>query len=227
MCRGMNEASMVAEQIASRFNPTYTLLINEIPNVQKPTSVPLQLLDLSIESQEYDELSTDIITVNAGLMLKGNFYTPIETLAKVKNVNMYMNLWHTSIKNEYSRAKLYRYDVVDNILQPTPEELNLISEDGEFGVIIPVITDIISDDSVTVNEEITLQCVVKDDDNKTNDLANEISYIWDVQGNAEIIGTGRIVNLKGLSTEVVEVRCIVTDYHSNTSNMFIKQITVI
>jgi hypothetical protein len=222
MCRGMNEASMIIEEIAARFNPNYTLLINEIPNQVKPTSVPLQILDISIEASDYDELSTDIITVNVGMNLKGNFYRPISNMEKIKNVDMYMNFWYQSTANDYNRAKLYKYDVTEGVLQPKPEEFSLVNTEGEFGKIPPVIVDIECNDG-TVDEEIPIVCKWIDNDNKYD----ELSFIWNVSGNAEIIGTGDKVVLIGRSTETVEIRCAILDIHNNTSNIFIKQVTIV
>jgi len=222
MCRGMNEASMVIEQITSRFNPTYTVLINEISGVDVPTSVPIMLLDVGIEGQEYDELSNDIITVSIGLMLKGNFYAPIENMEKIKHVDMFLNMWHHDIKNEYNRAKLYKYDVIDSVLQPTPEEHVLVRDDGEFTHVDPVIIDIIAEDG-EVNEEIPVKCEVTDYDNKMP----ELEFIWSSTGNTRIEGTGYKVTLTGQDTEIVEIKCIVVDVHGNRSNMFIKTISII
>lgn len=222
MCRGMNEASMLVEQITSRFNPNYTLLINEIPNQVTPTSVPLQLLDISIEGQEYDELSTDIIEVNVGMNLKGNFYSPIDQMEKIKNVDMYLNMWHHSTANDYNRAKLFKYDVTDSVLQPKPKEYDLVTEDGEFGQILPSITNIMVEDG-SIDEEIPVICEWVDNDNKYD----ELSFVWDVSGNAEIIGVGDKVILIGRSTEIVELKCVILDIHNNSSNMFIKQVTIV
>jgi hypothetical protein len=222
LCRGMNEASMLAEQIAARFNPTYTLLVNEIPNQVTPTSVVLQLLDIGIEGREYDELSTDIIEVNVGFMLKGNFYTPIEEMAKIKNVDMYMNFWYHSTANDYNRAKLFKYDVTDSVLQPEPNEFDLISTDGKYGVIPPSIVNIECADG-SIGEEIPAVCKWVDNDNKYE----ELSFVWSVTGNAEIQGSGDKVILIGRSTEIVELKCMILDIHNNSSNMFIKQVTIV
>lgn len=222
MCRGMNEASSVAEQIASRFNPTYTLLINEIPNQKTPTSVPLMLLDIGITTQEYEEISTNIVTLSVGFMLKGNFYSPIMTTGKIKNVDMFINLWHTSSKNEYNRAKLYEYDVEDNIVQPDFDEYTLTVE-GEFGKIAPEITDLKCPPSGNVNSPIKVECLYHDYDNKLE----ELNFTWSCTGSTEIIGEGRIIELLGRATEIVELRCIILDPHGNTSNMFMKQITIL
>jgi hypothetical protein len=222
LCRGMNEASMLIEQITSRFNPTYTLLINEIPNQVTPTSVVLQLLDVGITGRDYDELSTDIIEVNVGLMLKGNFYSPIEEMEKIKNVDMYMNFWYHSTANDYNRAKLYKYDITNSVLQPEPTEFNLISVDGEYGVIPPSIVDIECADG-SIDEELPVVCKWVDNDNKYE----ELSFVWSVTGNAEIQGSGENVTLIGRSTEVVELKCMILDIHNNSSNMFIKQVTIV
>jgi len=222
MCRGMNEASMIIEQITSRFNPTYTLLINEIPNQVTPTSVPLQLLDVGIEGLEYEELSANVIQVAVGFMLKGNFYSPIEEMAKIKNVDMYMNFWHHSTANDYNRAKLYEYDVTNTILQPDPKEFDLVTVDGEFGQIPPQITDIECADG-SVDEEIQAVCKFIDHDNKYD----ELQFIWSVTGNAEIVGNGDEVIVIGHSTETLELKCMILDVHNNNSNMFIKQVTIV
>jgi len=223
MCRGMNEASAVMEQIAVRFNPTYTVRINEIPNQIEPTSVPIQLLDLSLEPVEYDELSTNIVTVNVGMMLKGNFYTPVQELAKIHNVQMYLNMWHHSDKNEYNRAKLYEFDVEDNIMQPDPETFDLVDTEGQFGNVIPVISDIECEDTVVTDEELVMKCISTDKDNKLD----ELDFVWTVSGSAMIIDQRlEYATLLGTSTEIVEVQCAVIDVHNNTSNIFTKQITI-
>ena len=222
MCRGMNEASSIIEQITTRFNPTYTVLINEIPNQVKPTSVPIQLLDIGVETQEYDELSQDIVTVAVGLMLKGNFYSPILQIDKIKNVNMFLNLWHTSIKNEYNRAKLYDYDVNDSILDPNPTTYDLVDTEGQFGNIVPEITAIVSDDTVAIGSTISLKAVFNDYDNKID----ELTFNWNVDGNTTLTSDKENAELIGTSVEVVTVQCMIIDVHSNTSNLFTKTISI-
>ncbi len=221
MCRGMNEASMVIEQIASRFNPTYTLLINEIPNQVTPTSIPLQLLDIGVESLNYDELSTNIIHVSVGFMLKGNFYSPIEELEKIKNVEMYINFWHHSITNEYNRAKLFEYDVTDSILQP-PKDIDFVTNDGEFISITPQIVDIICPNGC-VDEELQVVCKFID----KNNMYDKLQFIWSTTGNAKINGSGDKVILIGSSTETIDLKCLIIDLHNNNSNMFIKQVIIV
>ena len=222
MCRGMNEASMIIEQVASRFNPNYTILINEIPNQVTPTSVPLQILDIGIETTDYDALSSDIITVNIGFNLKGNFYQPIDKMEKIKNVSMYMNFWYHSVANDYNRAKLYKYDVTDDILQPKPKEFNLVDDAGEFVTKAPVVVDIECKGG-SVNEKIPAICKWVDNDSKYS----ELSFIWNVSGNAKVIGSGSEIQLIGKNTETVELRCAILDIYNNSSNVFIKKVTIV
>jgi len=240
MCRGMNEASNIIEQIASKFNPTYTLLINEIPNQITPTSCPIQLIELTMEDTEYEELSTNIVIVTASFILKGNFYEPVREMKKIKHYKMFLNMWHHSIENEMNRAKLYDFDVIDSIPEDIGEDYDLTDIEGQFGNIQPVITDIITSDpldedvpmtdTIQVNEELGLICELHDYDNKWS----ELFYTWDVNGsaiiydnpNSEITDGSRKI-LKGNATETIEVKCIVQDVHGNSSNMFIKQITVV
>lgn len=234
MCRGMNEASNVVEQIASKFNPNYTILINEIPNQITPTSVPIQLVEISMEDQEYEEISTNIVTVNVSMVLKGNFYMPVRDMKKVKHFKMYMNLWYNDIENEMNRAELFDFDVNDGIVEDIPDQEELII-DGEFGKISPVIDDIITTvdsnltDSVSVGTEMNVTCVVHDFDNKYD----ELTYIWDVSGSGTItqddseISDGSRQILIGSASEIVELKCIVQDVHGNSSNLFIKQITIV
>jgi len=222
MCRGMNEASSIVEQVASRFNPTYTLLINEIPNQIKPTSVPIQLIEISMEADPFDEMSSNIVVVSISLLLKGNFYQPLEVQEKIKHIDMYLNMWYNSVKNDYNRAKKFEYDV-DNNLAVLTKEIQLSTDEGEFGKIPPVILDLQCNDSVEVGKTLNITCLWKDDDNKLD----ELDFSWSVNGNATLSSNKDKATLVGNSTETIEIFCIITDVNNNTSNLFNKKITVI
>ena len=221
MCRGMNEASSLVEQIASRFNPNYTILINEIPNQQVPTSVPIQLVEVNLEGDVFEEMSANIVLVTASFVLKGNFYQPLEIQKQIKYVDMYMDMWYSTIQNDYNRAKKFGYDVIEN-RTVLDDEISLF-EDGRFANIPPVILDIIGGDSIEVGKTLDLVCQWRDDDNKKE----ELTFTWYVNGNATITSNTDTAKLVGNSTEIVEVFCIITDVHNNTSNLFTKQVTVL
>ena len=220
MCRGMNEASSIIEQIAARFNPNYTLQINEIPNQKVPTSIPVQLLDIGFENEMYEEISANFVTINIGLMLKGNFYSPVDKMEKIHNVQMFLNLWNASIKNEYNRAKLFDFEIIDNELQP-PNEYSLM-EDGVHSV-IPVIKSIESADSIDAGKPLNLKCLFSDYDNKIN----ELTFLWTSTGSTTVTNTLENAVLIGRSTEIINVSCMITDVHGNTSNLISKQITIL
>lgn len=222
MCRGMNEASMIVEQIASRFNPNYTVLINEIPNQAKPTSVPVQLLEISIEPEEYEEMSTNICIVRASFYIKGNFYQPVEIKEKIKHFDIFLNMWHHSVENDYNRAKKYEFDVEDGI-PSLSDTIDLVDSEGQFGKIEPKILDIIGPDSISTDTEVEFVCQWNDADNKVT----ELYFDWGIHGTATLDEFDDKVKVIATSQEIIELSCIITDVHNNTSNLFTKQITVV
>lgn len=222
MCRGMNEASMIVEQIASRFNPNYTLLINEIPNQAKPTSVPVQLLEIGIEPEEYEEMSTNICIVSASFYIKGNFYQPVEIKEKIKHFDIFLNMWYHSVENDYNRAKKYEFDVEDGI-PSLSSTIDLVDSEGQFGNIEPQILDIIGPDTISTDTEVEFVCQWNDADNKVE----ELYFDWGIHGTATLDEVDDKVKVIATSQEIIELSCIITDVHNNTSNLFTKQITVV
>lgn len=91
LCRGMNEACQIIEEIVPKFNPNVALDIFDSANQDEPTRVPLQLLDTSIETEEYTELSMNIVTLNFGLRLNGYLYQPIKDYARIKELKYKLN----------------------------------------------------------------------------------------------------------------------------------------
>lgn len=87
-CRGMNEAAMIIEQIAPMFNPTVEIDIWDALNLDVPTRIPVRLLDISLEPSPYDELSSNIITLECGISLMGNLYQPIKSYGRIKEFEM-------------------------------------------------------------------------------------------------------------------------------------------
>ena len=108
-CRGMNEATQIIEQVAPMFNPTINIDIWDAQNLSEPTRVPVILADIGIEGEEYDELSSNFITITFSLILTGNLYQPIKSLARINEFNIYMN----NIKNdtEATKDEMLSFDV--------------------------------------------------------------------------------------------------------------------
>jgi hypothetical protein len=109
MCRGMNEATQLVEQMGPKFNPTVNLDIWDAENLNEPTRVPLRLMDISIESDDYDELSTNLVSVIFSLSLTGNLYPPVKGMPRVKEFQMYLN----QIENEEdaTRKEMMEWDI--------------------------------------------------------------------------------------------------------------------
>jgi hypothetical protein len=119
-CRGMNEASQIIEQIAPKFNPIVNIDIWDATNLDEPTRVPVRLLDISIESEDYDELSSNIITVVMGINLVGNLYPPIKSIPRIKEYEIYLNELKT--KDTAIRLEMMSWDVdADGRPIPPPE----------------------------------------------------------------------------------------------------------
>lgn len=139
MCRGMNECSMIIEQVCYRFNPTYSLLISEVPNQCTPTIVPVVLNDVSFDVESYEETSQNIITITFTFTLKGNFYFPISQSHRIKRVDLFLNYWKWGIENEFNRVKKYEFDVQDGVLTD-PRSFDLL-ENGIHSI-VPKLTEL-------------------------------------------------------------------------------------
>lgn len=107
-CRGMNEASMVIEQVCSYFNPTYCMRIQEIdlPDFGN-TSIILELNNTSVEQQSVEEeLSTNIVTITFDLTLRGNLYPAIKEQETIKLVQIFLS---TPVNGKPTREYSYSY----------------------------------------------------------------------------------------------------------------------
>lgn len=71
--RGMNDAMMLVEQVASFFNPFYTFKMVE---EQQESSIRLQLDSVTFEPPEIDQFSNNEVMVEFGFILYGNMYKP-------------------------------------------------------------------------------------------------------------------------------------------------------
>lgn len=71
--RGMNDAMMLVEQVASFFNPFYTFKMVE---EQQESSIRLQLDSVTFEPPELDQFSNNEVMIEFGFTLYGNMYKP-------------------------------------------------------------------------------------------------------------------------------------------------------
>lgn len=101
--RGMNEACQIIEQVCAHFNPSYNLKIKEVPFQNDFTSVKLDLTNTTIEQQDIDDYSTNIVTITFDLTLNGNLYPAIKDSEIIKLVQIFLS-------NDNGRASAIQTD---------------------------------------------------------------------------------------------------------------------
>ena len=207
VCRGMNEACMVIEQIAPKFNPTVNIDIWDASNLDEPTRIPVKLLDIGIESDEYEELSSNLVTVNVGLSLMGNLYPTIKETQKIKEFKMYMN---ESNGGFFKHSAILGWDVADGVL--SNETLTEVMDTADYP---PVIIDVVTTDVVAIGT-IDLSVIYEDADNKLS----ELTFDWTVVlGNATIAGNLDRAQLTINGAGTIEIQVTITDYHGNYATL--------
>lgn len=222
---GMNEASMIGEQIAARFNPFYNLKINEIPLQQEPSTINVLLDGIAFETQEYDEFSSNIVTITCDLTLKGNIYPPITNQAMIKKIEIFNSLW---VEDEYSRIS--RIDA-ERQLDNTFKSTNYVSFLPNIARQSPEIYAIAGPVDVKAGEYIDLVADFNDPDN----LPGELIFIWNIislDGTLiSDIGTlsysKEFCRFSSITPSNLKIQLIITDIHGNSSLPFYKNITVL
>lgn len=107
--RNMREASIIAEQILSYFNPSYTIRMFELEFQKEPTSIQLDLTGTSFDIEEYSEYSQNIVSVTFNLLLKGNIYPPLKETALVNKVKIGLGSNNKNIKS-FDSFETYDYN---------------------------------------------------------------------------------------------------------------------
>lgn len=203
MCRGMNEAAMIIEQIAPKFNPTINVDVWDAENLDEPTRVPVKLLDIGIENNEYDELSSNLVTVSFGLSIMGNLYPPVRSIERIKQFKMLMA---EHVGTEYKRTTILNFDVNPDGSLNTGLDIHL----DQPNTYAPNIVDIIGMNIVMGTNN--LEVIYSDYDNKTG----ELTFEWDViSGNATITGNNEFATLTITDFGTVEVMCTIKDVYNN------------
>lgn len=132
-CRGMNEATQLIEQVAPLFNPTVNIDIWDAQNLNEPTRIPVRLEDISFESEEYDELSSNIFTVTMSIALTGNLYPPIKSQERIKQFIVAVS--EVSGDEHYQKSLMnWDVDLDGNVLNGT------IETGDENGIFTPIDT---------------------------------------------------------------------------------------
>lgn len=201
-CRGMNEASMIIEQIAPKFNPTLNVDVYDGMNLNEPTRIPVKLLDFSIDFDEYTEISTNLVTVSCSIQLEGNLYPPIKTVDRIKDFKILLN--ERVQEDTFNRRVIMGWDVDDEGLLKN-EEIIIPNNN------VPEIIDILCDSYIKTGDN-NLFLVFQDKDN----LINELTFNWEViSGDAVITFKKEFATLTINSVGAVEVQASITDISGN------------
>lgn len=204
MCRGMNEATMIIEQIACKFNPIVNIDVYDATNLDEPTRIPVSLLDIGVEPGEYEELSSNIINVSVGLSIKGNIYPPIKSIERIKEFKMFLNESAVDGFSPYTKKTVFSYDVVDN--ETTNEKIFI----PEIMNTHPRIIEIVGSNVVVGSNNLT--CIWEDDDS----TIREVIFEWFIlSGSANIVGNKDTAILSVSGAGDIEVFCKITDENGN------------
>lgn len=119
LCRGMNEACQIVEEIAPKFNPNVAIDLYDAENEEKPTRIALQMTSISIDTESFEEKSMNICTVSCGLKISGYLFQPIQKYSIIKELKI-------SLNTPYRERELMEWDVVNKkpVQPPTITSLN-------------------------------------------------------------------------------------------------------
>ncbi len=115
MCRGMNEATCVMEQLAVLFNPLIAFDIYDADNLDECTRVPIKLMDCNVAIEDYEETSMNIATVTASIELDGYLYPPIKSFEKIKE--LIISTQGTRIDKEILGWDVDQGQIVDDVVR--------------------------------------------------------------------------------------------------------------
>jgi len=206
LCRGMNEATMIIEQVLPKFNPIYNIDIYDAENLNEPTRIPVKLLDVSIQTEEYEELSSNIMTVTMSFNIQGNLYPPIKSIERIKEFKMTIN----QLDNNYvSRKAILGWDVKNDGGTENPSLFEV--SDYTFA---PTIIDLVANNfELGINK---LSLIYEDKDSKYNELVFE----WElIDGVGILIGNGDSATLQVNVAGNYEVQVKIFDSTGNYTSI--------
>lgn len=124
LCRGMNEACQIVEEIAPKFNPNIAIDLYDAENEDEPTRIPLQLNSIGIDTEGFGEKTMNICTVSCDLTLYGFLFQPIQKYSIIKKLKI-------SLNTPYLERELMEWDVV-NKRPVDPPKITYFTEISNF-----------------------------------------------------------------------------------------------
>lgn len=105
--RGVTQAFQLTEEILVYFKPTMNLNILECPIFNEKTETQIQIADPAFEiNTEFSDVDVNIINVTFDLTVRGNIYSPIEMIAPIDTLKLFLHVWDTE---DYKDSKLSSY----------------------------------------------------------------------------------------------------------------------
>lgn len=86
--RGINDALMLSEQIASKFNPYLGIKVFEDPLASTETEVRVRLEGVTFEPQEMDNFSQNEVVTEFNFLINGNLYSKPGKAFIIDNINI-------------------------------------------------------------------------------------------------------------------------------------------
>jgi len=207
LCRGMNEATMIMEQVLPKFNPIYSIDIWDAQNLNEPTRIPVKILDVSVQSEDYEELSQNIMTVTFSFSIQGNLYPPIKTVERIKEFKILIN---EQKDNYFNRKSIMGWDVDDGG-KTSNETIVDVLDNTQYA---PQIIDLVCNNFSIGSNDLTL--IYDDKDNKYN----ELTFPWDLlQGDGELVPDGARCVFYVHVAGVYEIQVTTIDLYGNYNSL--------
>jgi hypothetical protein len=204
----MNEASMIIEQLAPKFNPTINIDVWDAENLDEPTRIPVRLLDISVEQSEYDEISSNLVTVNCGISIMGNLYPPIKTIDRIKDFKIYVNQQDGDF---FARKSILGWDVDTDGSLENGEIVNV----QDTTTYAPTIISIVPEGVVQVGAN-TFKVIYEDKDNQLDELV----FAWTVlSGPATVTGDLDQAQVTISASGTIELQVTITDVFGNYNSL--------
>ena len=223
--RGMNELSMILEQILPYFNPSVRLTVKEIEMHENPTSIPVNLLSVDLDLPNNIGSEDDIRIVGATLMLelKGNLYQPFRGEGVIEMVRLYFNAWENETIQDTAKSIKYEFSVDSDthLMIPSTLEKTDFDQLDTVGKNPPVISNIEGSTSINVGEQTQYKVIFSDPDDE-----DFFRYIWNVlSGEAMISGTKDVIALTATQAGSITIQVQIVDKWGNISNFKTLSIT--
>lgn len=207
-CRGMSEVTQIIEQICPKFNPFINIDIWDANNLSEPSRIPIKLLTVDVEDDEYSEISSNLFNVIFSISIMGNLYPPIKSLSKIKEFKIRMNTYDD--ENVYERKSILT-STISNDSNNVTDILN-IPDTVKFA---PVINEINLDDSLVIGTN-NLSLDYIDQDN----TINELTFNWlVVNGTADISFENDKASVITTDNSDFELAVTITDIYGNFTTL--------